>query len=243
MYGALRHKQGNLFFSAPSMRQALGIAYLGARGTTASEMSTALHFDADRAKSAANAKDELAGWQSARGGSQLAIANRLWGDNGFKMNADFLAMANGAYGSAIEPVDFSHSPNAARLTINGWVEKQTNDKIRDLLPPPSITTDTRLVVTNAIWFKGTWEKTFDKKATHDAAFQVDASTKVDVPTMHQTSVFGYASVPGAKILEMPYGKGDLAMDVILPDDKTGLSKIEEKLTPGTFERMRPVRRK
>lgn len=234
MYGALRGNAGNLFFSAPSMRQALGMAYLGARGTTASEMSTALHFDSDRAKSAANAKDEISGWESARGASQLAIANRLWADQGFKMNGDFIQMANGAYGSAVEPVDFSHAPNAARLTINGWVEKQTHDKIKNLLPPPSITTDTRLVITNAIWFKGTWEKTFDKKETRDAAFKVDGRANVDVPTMHQTAVFGYASIPGAKILEMPYGKSDLAMDVILPDDATGLSKIEEKLTPGTF---------
>jgi serpin B len=234
MYGALKAKPGNLFFSAPSMRQALGVAYLGARGTTATEMSTALHFDSDRANSAAAAKDEIAGWQSARGASQLLIANRLWADQGFKMNGDFTKTANGAYGSAVEPVDFSHSPNAARLTINGWVQKQTNDKIKDLLPPPSITTDTRLVITNAIWFKGTWEKTFDKANTRDVAFKVDGTKSVDLPTMHQTAHFGYASIPGAKVLEMPYGKSDLAMDVILPDDATGLSKIEDQLTPGTF---------
>lgn len=234
MYGALKSKPGNLFFSAPSMRQALGIAYLGARGTTASEMSTALGFDADKSKSAANAKDDIAGWQTARGASQLAIANRLWADQGLTLNGDFVSLANGAYGSAVERVDFSHAPNPARLTINGWVEKQTNDKIKDLLPPPSITSDTRLVITNAIWFKGTWEKTFDKKQTYDAAFKVDGTKNVDVPTMHQTSVFGYASVPGAKVLEMPYGKSDLAMDIILPDDATGLSKIEEQLSPGKF---------
>ena len=234
MYGALKSNPGNLFFSAPSMRQALGVAYLGARGTTASEMSSALHLDADRTKSAANAQAEIAGWQSARGASQLTIANRLWADQAFKMKPDFVQLANGAYGSAVQPVDFVHSPDPSRLAINGWVEKQTNDKIKDLLPKGSITTDTRLVITNAIWFKGTWEKTFDKKQTRDAAFKVESGTNVDVPTMHQTATFGYASVPGAKVLEMPYGKSDLAMDVILPDDPTGLSKIEQQLTPGTF---------
>jgi len=234
MYGALRNEPGNLFFSGASMRQALGITYLGARGTTATEMATALHFDSDRAKSAAQAKDEIADWQAARGDSQPAIANRLWADQGFNMQSDFFQSANAAYGSAVLPIDFSHSPNPARLTINGWVEKQTNDRIKDILPPGSITTDTRLVITNAIWFKGTWEKTFDKKQTHDAAFKVDGAKSLDVPTMHQTSAFGYASVPGAKLLEMKYGKSDLAMDVVLPDDPTGLSKIEEQLTPGTF---------
>jgi serpin B len=234
MYGALRDKPGNLFFSAPSMRQALGVAYLGARGTTASEMATALHLDADRATSAASAAYEISGWQSARGASQLAIANRLWADASFRMNSEYVKTANAAYGSAVEPVDFIHAPGAARLTINAWVEKQTNDKIKDLLPPPSITSDTRLVITNAIWFKGTWERTFDKNATTDAPFRVDAATKLDAKTMHQTAPFAYAAVPGAKVLEMPYGKSDLAMDVILPDDPGGLAKIEAQLTPGTF---------
>lgn len=234
MYDALKSKQGNLFFSPTSVRQALGIAYLGAKGTTATEMSKALHLDADRAKAAASAKDEIAGWQSARGGSQLSIANRLWEDKSFKMDAGYVSLVNGAYGSAVEPIDFSHAPNPSRLTINDWVAKQTNDKIKDLLSPDGVTSDTRVVITNAIWFKGTWEKTFDKKATHDAPFKLDATTTVNVPTMHQTSTFSFASVPGGKLLEMPYGKSDLAMDVILPDDPNGLSKIEETLSRGNY---------
>jgi len=236
MYGALHGKQGNLFFSGASVRQALGAAYLGARGTTASEMSSALHFDADRAKSGADAKGEIAAWQSAKGASQLNIANRLWADKAFTMNAGYVQSANDSYGSPVAAVDFVHAPDASRITINDWVAKQTNDKIKDLLPPPSVTADTRLVITNAIWFKGTWTHTFDKKATHDAPFHVDASTNVSVPTMHQTASFRYAAPVGAgvKILELPYGRSDLAMDVILPDDANGLSKIEESLTPGTF---------
>ncbi len=236
MYGALRAKDGNLFASPASMREALGIAALGARGTTASELVTALHLDADRTKAAAQAKAELAGWQAARGASQLSIANRLWADQGFKLRPSFAQDARDAFGAPVEPVDFLGSPNAARLTINSWVESQTNGKIKDLLEPPAVTSNTRVVITNAIWFKGTWEKTFAKSATSDAPFHVDARTNVDVPMMHQTSDFSYAAVPGTgmKVLEMPYGKSDLAMDVLLPDDPTALSKIEEKLTSGTF---------
>lgn len=235
-YGALRAKDGNLFASPTSMREALGIAYLGARGTTASEMATALHLDPDRAKATAQAKDEIAGWQSARGASQLAIANRLWADQRFKMNAPFVNDARDAYGSAVERVDFSNAPNPSRLTINDWVAKQTNDEIKDLLPAPAVTKDTRLVITNAIWFKGTWQQTFAKSATSDAAFHVDAKTNVSTPTMHQTNHFRYADVPsaGVKVLEMPYGKSDLAMDIILSDDPTGLSKVESQLGAGTF---------
>ena len=238
MYGALRARaqDGNLFASPASMREALGIAYLGAHGTTADEMVTALHLDADRTKAVSQAKDELAGFQAARGASQLSIANRLWADQAFKMNDSFTRDARDAFGAPVETVDFLRSPNAARLTINGWVETQTNGKIKDLLAPPAVTSNTSLVITNAIWFKGTWEKTFAKTATNDAPFHVDATTNVDVPMMHQTAVFSYAAVPtaGMKVLEMPYGKSDLAMDVLLPDDPTGLSKIEEKLTSRSF---------
>lgn len=235
-YGALKGKSGNLFLSPPSLRQALGVAYLGARGSTASEISAVLHLDTDRGRAAAQAKDEINGWQSARGASQLAIANRLWGDQRFSMADDFLQKSRDAYGSPVERVDFAHAPGPARVTINDWVAKQTNDKIKDLLPPPSVTADTRLVITNAIWFKGTWAVTFDKTATRDEPFSVDPRTKVSAPTMHQTSTFSYAAVPnaGLKVLEMPYGKSDLAMDILLPDSAGGLSKVEEQLSAGAF---------
>jgi len=227
---------GNLFFSALGIREALGIAYLGAKGKTASEMSSAIHLDPNATTSALHAKSEMTDLTSAKGGATLAIANRLWTDKGFTMKPDFVTNAMNAYGSPVDPVDFAHAPNDARSTINAWVQKQTNDRIKDLLPPPSITTDTRLVITNAIYFKGVWATQFKKTATRDEPFFSPAlgagKAHVDVPMMHQTGSFAIATQGGVKVLEMPYDKSDLAMDVILPDSPTGLRAIEEKLDRG-----------
>ncbi len=232
MYGALRREQGNLFFSAPSMRQALGVAYLGARGDTAKEMSSAIHLDPDLQKSAAFARGENADFQSAKGEATLDVANRLWVQKGLELHKTFLRLGNEAYGAPVDQVDFLRQPGDARKTINTWVEKQTHDKIKDLLPEPAITPDTRLVITNAVFFKGSWAQQFDKGATRDEAFLVDGNKSTDVPMMHHQGSYGYAEGDGAQVLEMKYEKSDLAMDVILPTSAAGLRDVEDKVLAG-----------
>lgn len=234
MYDALHGRSGNLFFSAPSLRQALGTAYLGARGDTAKQMAHAMHFQDDAAKTAAAAKEELGDWQRARGANDLAIANRLWVHEGYPLQPNFLAMSQSAYGASAEAVDFTGAPNAARKTINAFIAHETHDKIKDLLPEPAITSDTRLVITNAIWFKGTWEQKLDPRETRDAAFSVDGTTTTKLPTMHTHARLAYGEAPGVKVLEMRYAKSDLAMDVILPNEQNGLPKIEEGLDGARF---------
>jgi serpin B len=227
MYGALKSHKGNLFFSAPSMRQALGMAYLGARGATAAEMSSALSLNHDAAASAAEAKGEIQAFKTASGSASLAIANRLWVDKGYALDAEFTKNAGRA--DRADAVDFTGHPTEARQRINAWVLKETNDKISDLLPEGSVTSSTKLVVTNAIWFKGTWAKPFEKTATRSEPFFADGAAPVDVPMMHKTSTFEVGEAPGAKILEMRYEKSDLAMDVIVPDAATGIAAIEDEL--------------
>jgi serpin B len=236
MYGALRGKSGNLFFSGTSLREALGLTYLGARGETAKEMSTVLRFDPDLAKVSAAAKAEAEGWNAARGASQLSVANRLWPDAHFVMKPSFVKMANDAYGAAVEPVDFVRDAEGARTTIDKWVSARTQDKIPELLPPGSLDGSTRLVITNAIYFKGSWQSRFEKSATSDEPFFVDGKTSQNVRMMHRTDRYAFAHDDGVKILELPYAKSDLAMDIVLPDAKDGLPKIEASLTPEAFAR-------
>jgi serpin B len=228
-YGALKTEKGNLFFSGPSMREALGIAYLGARGSTASEMSKALRLDVDPSKSADDAKTEIADFNAAKGSASFAIANRLWVDTSYQPKAPFTQLAVKGYGASLDPLDFRNAPDPSRVTINDWVAKQTNDKIKDLLPPSSIKGRTRMVITNAIYFRGNWEHAFDGGSTKDADFFVDGTSATKAPMMHQTSSYGTANIDGATMLEMKYEKSDLAMDVLLPDSKTGLTAIEDKV--------------
>jgi serpin B len=235
MYGRLAKQDGNVFFSGTSLREALGIAYLGAQGDTAREMAGTLHFDADTSTSVQAAKTELADWETARGSAQLDIANRLWLDKSFEPTKAFASAARLGYGATTDPIDFMSAPDASRTTINEWVAGKTHDHIKDLLPAKSIDKDTRVVITNAIWFKGDWASAFAKDATHDEPFAVPgANTRPTVATMHQTGTFGFSHVSGVKTLEMKYEKSDLAMDVLLPDDPNGLSKLEDDLSSAKF---------
>lgn len=236
MYRQLRGGRGNLFFSGTSVRDALGLAYLGARGATASEMASALRFDPDASRAAALAKTETADWNAARGQADLAVANRLWADARFPLRADYVQNAKDAYGAPVSPVDFRNDADGARRTIDRWVSDRTHARIPELLPEGSLSDSTRLVITNAIYFKGSWATPFDKSATSDDAFAKDGLQGERVPTMHRTGRFSVAARDGMTMLELPYGKSDLAMDVILPDARDGLPKVEADLRPESFTR-------
>ena len=230
MYGALKDGKGNLFFSGTSMRDALGMAYLGARGDTAREMALALALDPDAAKAADAAKKEREEWAGAAGKVQLRVANRLWSDLSLKIEPAFVATTANAYGSTLQPLAIAQQPEPSRVVINQWVEKQTNDRIKDLIPSGTLGPLTRLVVTNAVYFDGKWSHPFEKNQTYDAPFAGAGS----VPTMHETAHFGIAKADGMTMLEMPYQGSDLVMDVVLPDAQDGLGAIEGKLSPATF---------
>jgi serpin B len=121
------------------------------------------------------------------GGFQLNVANALWGQKGHQFLPEFLALNKASYGAGLETVDFAGDAEAARRTINAWVEKQTQDKIKDLMPPGTVSDLTRLVLTNAVYFKGRWAAPFDKKATEESPFQVSLQKKVQVPMMYLTT--------------------------------------------------------
>ncbi len=119
---------------------------------------------------------------------------------------------------------------AASQEINRWVEKQTADKIKDLIKPSDLGRDTRLVLTNAIYFKGDWVKPFDNKDTRPEDFTVSAEKKVKVPLMQQKASFGYRQEETFQVLEMPYAGQELSMVVLLPKKADGLAELEKALS-------------
>jgi serpin B len=224
----------NLFFSPSSISTALAMTSAGARGRTAEEMAKVLHFGLppDRlhpAFAALNAAEE--GGTPAQRGYELNVANRLWGQKGFHFLPEFLAVTRDNYGAELAVVDFKTQAEASRLAINEWVEQQTRGKIKDLIPPRVIDDLTRLVLTNAIYFKGTWTSPFIKKATKDAPFFMAPGREVVVPLMVSREPRKYLEADGMKLLELPYGKGKgLSMLVFLPDAKDGLGDLELRLS-------------
>lgn len=237
LYKQVHDQPGNLFFSPGSIATALVMTYAGARGRTQQQMQGVLHLRlADQQLHAAfGTLGKLLNSGGDQQGYRLSMANRLWGQKTYPFQADFLQLTRAQYGAELAPVDFAQSEPARQL-INKWVEDQTQDKIADLIPPGVLNGMTRLVLTNAIYFKGAWDADFDPKFTEDAPFHLAGNQEVAVPLMHQVDDFRYAEAEGLQLLELPYAKNRLSMLVLLPRQVDGLADLESKLTADTVAR-------
>ena len=168
------------------------------------------------------------GWNAARDTYELAVANRLFGDERYAFREPYLAATREHFGAELERMAFRTAFEPARLAMNEWVAEQTHDRIRDLLPPRSITDETRLVLVNAVYFHGRWAREFDREATRDRPFFAEGREEVAVPTMHARGG-RYGEDDEVQILELPYQGDELAMTIVLPRDRDGLPALEERL--------------
>lgn len=219
LYQALREQErGNLFYSPYSISSALAMTYAGARGETERQMAATLHYTLPQARlhPAFNALDASLTTQGKEDTFQLHIANALWGQKGFAFLPAFLDTLAENYGAGLRAVDFANAVEAARQTINAWVSEQTRDKIKELIKPGVLSPDVRLVLTNAIYFKGKWAAPFEKNSTYDGPFTLPDGGSESVPMMHQTGSFKYAEGEGYQAIELPYRDSDAAMLIVLP---------------------------
>jgi serpin B len=213
----------NIFFSPFSISSALALTYEGARGPTADEIRSVFHFPAADTVRKRGYSDINAGINKIDTGYTLRTANSLWADKDFLFLPEYVGTASQHYNANTTNLDFINKPEESRATINRWVEQKTENKIHDLIPSGAINSATRLVITNAIYFKGTWIKQFDKNNTQPMDFQVSPNKTVPVQMMQRTDedgVYNYAETDGVQMLEMPYAHGngkDLSMVVILPE--------------------------
>jgi serpin B len=229
----------NIFFSPYSISTALAITCEGARGTTADEIGSVLHLPENETLRRAGFAGLDAILNRGDENYTLRTANALWGEETYPFLPDYVDTAARWYRANVTNLDFVNDSEASRQTINHWVEEKTEDKIRDLLPAGSIDPMTRLVITNAIYFKGTWVKQFDPAETTEEAFRVAPDETVRVQMMRRTdenAVYGYAETETLQVLKMPYAHTDgteLSMLVLLPREDN-LTAVEEVLDPGTL---------
>jgi serpin B len=158
----------NAFFSPYSISTALGMTWAGAQGDTATQMAQALHFDELPAGQTVPAFEYLGkalATVEKKSGVQLELANSLWPQKGFKILPEYLKLVQAGFDSVITPVDYQKASGPVRQQINTWVANKTNQRIKDLLSPMDVTASTKLVLVNAIYFKGNWAEKFDAKAT------------------------------------------------------------------------------
>ncbi|XP_036207784.1 leukocyte elastase inhibitor-like [Myotis myotis] len=225
---------GNIFISPVSISSALAMVFLGARGTTEAQMSKTLHFDA--VKEIHSSFQSLNADINKRGAPYiLKLANKLYGEKTYEFLPEFLASTQKMYGAELASVDFQRASEDARMVINEWVKGQTEGKIPELLAAGMVDDMTKLVLVNAIYFKGNWQEKFSKEATTDTPFRLNKKDTKTVKMMYQKSKFpfGYIEDLKCRVLELPYQGRDLSMVILLPDDiedeATGLKKIEEQL--------------
>ena len=225
LYQALREQEGNLFYSPHSISVALAMTYAGARSQTAEQMAATLQFllGQERLHPAFNWLDaELASrGEGAQGkdeeGFRLNIVNAIWGQKDYGFLPTFLDVLAENYGAGLRILDFMNETEKSRLTINDWVSDQTEERIENLIPQAVLTSGTRLVLTNAIYFNAAWEYPFDEDVTVDGDFYLRDGGQVVVPMMRQMASFGYADGEGYQAVELQYDGEELSMVILLPE--------------------------
>jgi serpin B len=235
LYKKIGDEEKNIVFSPYSISSALAVTYAGAKGNTAREMAEVLWFPEDQESFHPGYKMftdsiQLTGIEK---GTELRIANALWVQDEYKLRQDFLELADSCYKAKAENVNFK-KPEELELTrqkINRWVEKITNDKIRDLIPQGVLKEVTRLVITNAIWFNGNWSDPFDKSNTSSSLFNINSTNSVNTDFMHQKSYAGYYEDEEVQALELVYKGNKKSMIIILPKEIDGWKLIGRILTP------------
>jgi len=249
MYGRLAG-EGNLFFSPYSISTALAMTATGARGETESEMFETLHFPTEPVDGVETQlpRKRVAGtfarWQEGlaatpeTSGYELNVANSLWGQEGYPFKESFLELVDAAFSGGFNLADFERNFEAERVRINEWVEGETRERIKNLIPAGGVNSLTTLVLVNAVYFKGKWASQFDEKRTTDSAFHGEGGDAT-VPMMSQKTDFRYFENDVVQVLEMPYEGDDVSMLVFLPreDSPMTLAAFEGELSKGLLDEL------
>jgi serpin B len=233
LYAQLRSQPGNLFFSPESISTAFGMAYAGARGQTAAEMQHVFHFTLPPDKLHPAMGALLNQMNAAHKDYELRVADALWAQQDANFLPDYLKLVQSDYGAGFNRVDFKSSAESVRQTINAWVEKHTNAKITNLIGPGVLNATTRLVLTNAIYFKGNWEDPFEEDSTQKEEFHLSSSKWVMAPLMHRTGSYSYYDGGTFQELDLPYAGNEMSMVVLLPKQTDGLPALEKSFTSNT----------
>lgn len=229
-------KSRNLFFCPMSVSSALAMVYLGAKGNTATQMSQVLGLSGDG--------DVHQGFQTLlaevnKSGTQylLKSACRLFGEESCDFLSTFKESCQKFYQAGIEEMSFVKDTEGCRKRINDWVLEKTEGKISEVLSPGTVCPLTKLVLVNAMYFKGKWKAQFDRKYTRGMPFKTNQEEKKTVQMMFKHAKFKMAHVDevNAQVLALPYAEDELSMLVLLPDESSDLTVVEKALT---YEKLR-----
>ena len=231
----------NIFFSPLSIFTAFGMLKAGARGKTEKQMEQVMNWDQLKSEEGHSGIQNLLRdvFAPLSAENTISVANKVWMQKYFCLETcqKFVKVLEDKYSAALEELNFAGKPEDSRKAINKWIEDKTNRKIKDLMPPGSVLSDTRFVLTNAIYFKSKWKSQFNKNNTADRSFHAlgkNGVVKKQVPVMYQNGRFfssGFMPTAPYQLLEMPYENSELSMVVILPRSAQEMKKIETTNQP------------
>jgi serine protease inhibitor len=230
-YAQIAVERGNLFFSPPSISAALAMTAAGAEGETANQLFAVLHSTADRKSWLSNLGKLSKSLNTQSSEVVLNMVNRIWGEKSFLFKKDYLELLQQNFAAPLVKLNFFDSPEASRLTINNWISDETNNRINKIMSEGSIDSSTKIVLTNAIYFKAIWKYPFDPTRTIESPFTVFPGVFVKVPLMELNQSLPYMEDQDVQVLELPYKSDNLSMVVILPKKTNDILQVEKNLSP------------
>ncbi len=211
------NEDDNIFFSPYSIFVALSMAYEGARDNTSKEMQNVLNVLQNDSVTLGTFGKVYNLLNQNQRGYTISTANAFWAHEDYEFLQDYLYMLKNYYIAEANELDFAKNVEAAE-TINNWIEEKTHDKIQDMIDASMLSEMTKLVLTNAIYFKGLWASPFDPDNTFENDFELINENMVNVEMMSQESDFNYTETDDLQILELGYAGNDLSMIIILPKE-------------------------
>jgi serpin B len=233
LYRAVASQPGNQFVSPYSVASAFALVYPGAGGQTASEIATVFGFDASAETEAQQTRALSQALQSQTGGSEFTVANAAWVEQTMQLRAEYARTIRDTIGGTIEPVPFIANQPAALRTINAWAARETRDRIPEILSNEN--PDRRLVLTNAVYFKGKWSHQFRARSTRDGDFFTGAESRVRARLMRQLTSARYFETPTFQAADFDYDDGAFALAVFLPRERTGLAAFESQISGANLD--------
>jgi serine protease inhibitor len=233
----------NVFASPYSISTVLQMVASGAAGSTREDMARVLGTTGWEANALNQAHKDLAtALRAAEGDVVLKIANALWYSVAVELKPAFVTLNRDFYAATLDPLDFT-DPRTAGI-VNAWAEKNTQGRIKNIIAGP-LPGDTSLLLANAIYFKGAWDRKFDAKETRDRPFHLADGGQRQVPMMQQSGRFDYRERNGCQAVRLPYQGRRLAMSIFLPEPGSSVSKLlatfDPKLWQDEFLRQVPSR--
>jgi serpin B len=233
LYNQIKDNKGNIFLSPYSISSAFAMCYAGARGNTQQEMAAVLHFPEKQGQLHNDFANLNLGLKEIQknGYVELNVANSLWAQEDYDFLPEYLAISQKYYDAKIGNVDFRHDTENTRQRINNWTEEKTNNLIKEIIPRGILHPEvTKLVLVNAVYFKGEWLVKFEKESTRNAPFWVTPEQSKNVSLMCLQEYFEYGEDVDTQVLVLPYKGSDLSMVILLPKNKGDIKNLEDNLT-------------